>query len=246
MRVAGGCPRNGSRIVDTTVLSDIHRVFIANRLHSHGANGYTEKNPPCPFAMGRVAKKKREYKKVECQAPGCIKWAQHDGMKHRFCRLHGGGKPCAEPGCTSKAELAAPGKFCSVHGGGLRCKYGNGCNKHAAGGGLCAEHNRIARELVMRIRRNSGLRDKYLDEILEEQGGVCANPHKHCYDVVVGAASSRCPFGDRSLPRDMAQLDHKIPLFQDGTDDKHNLQVLCACCHQAKSGEEAREATMGL
>ena len=229
---------------------DIHSSFECKPVAFTRGKWIKKIKPPCPFRMGGVTKKKRvgrqNHYKRKCEAPGCTSQAKSNGTELRFCIAHGGGKPCEEPGCTSKACNTAPGKFCSKHGGGQRCTYGNGCNKSASGGGLCAEHTGIARELVLRIKRNRALRAKYLDEILEEQGGACANPHKHCYHIVVGAASSRCPWGDRPLPREAAQLDHKIPLFLGGTDDKNNLQVLCACCHAMKSSEEAHEAAIGL
>ncbi len=41
------------------------------------------------------------------------------------------------------------------------------------------------------------------------------------------------------------QLDHIIPLFKGGTDDRENLQGLCAECHRIKTQREAFEARMG-
>ncbi len=34
------------------------------------------------------------------------------------------------------------------------------------------------------------------------------------------------------------ELDHRLPLFQGGSDDYENLQVLCVPCHAAKTAED--------
>ncbi len=34
------------------------------------------------------------------------------------------------------------------------------------------------------------------------------------------------------------ELDHIVPLHKGGTNDPHNLQVLCHACHQAKTAED--------
>ena len=56
-----------------------------------------------------------------------------------------------------------------------------------------------------------------------------------------GEPTSRCPFLalDRPVPKDMAELDHIDPICEGGDDDLDNLQMLCACCHAAKSKLEA-------
>ena len=70
---------------------------------------------------------------------------------------------------------------------------------------------------------------------------MCADPMRHCYYVDYGDATSRCPFVPLGLPvpKDMAELDHVEPLCEGGSDDPENLQILCACCHAAKSKAEA-------
>ena len=217
-----------------------------------------EKNPSVPpnnDDLPVVQKRQREGTAVNhskpCAEPGCDKWANGRGPKKEFCRTHGGGKPCEFPGCTKKALNDAPGKFCATHGGGNRCQHESGCTKQAVSGRMCIVHGSIEMELVWRIKRNKALRAKWLDVILEKQGGMCANPNKHCYEVVDGAAESYCRWGNDPLMKEMAQLDHKTPLFQGGTDDEANLQVLCACCHAFKSFQEAKErearySTLGL
>lgn len=207
-----------------------------------------EKDPPVPpnnddlpvVKMPRRESNMPDYSKT-CAEPGCDKYAKSNGTVTKFCRMHGGGKPCEFPGCTAIAQSDAPGKFCGKHGGGARCEHESGCTKHVVCGRMCREHGTIEMELVWRIKRNKALRAKWLDVILEKQESMCANPNKHCYSVVDGAAESYCPFGDRPLMKEMAQLDHIQPLSEGGTDDEANLQVLCACCHQFKSMEEARE-----
>ena len=41
------------------------------------------------------------------------------------------------------------------------------------------------------------------------------------------------------------ELDHIVPLYQGGTDQRDNLQGLCAECHRARTQKEAWEARMG-
>jgi len=77
-----------------------------------------------------------------------------------------------------------------------------------------------------RAARDSRLRAKFLSVILEEQGGTCKDP------------LGRCPFKHATLPEDMADLDHITRVEDDGSDEKDNLQVLCACCHAAKTRSE--------
>ena len=50
----------------------------------------------------------------------------------------------------------------------------------------------------------------------------------------------QCLEGHRRLPHDAAQVDHIQPVCENGSDNRYNLQVLCACCHALKSAAEAR------
>jgi 5-methylcytosine-specific restriction protein A len=34
------------------------------------------------------------------------------------------------------------------------------------------------------------------------------------------------------------EVDHRIPLWRGGTDDRRNLQGLCSRCHRLKTGKE--------
>ena len=76
--------------------------------------------------------------------------------------------------------------------------------------------------------------------VWREQNLRCAEGAKTCAVVADGEATSRCPFGGKELPLDMADLDHVKPVAQEHDDSRANLQVLCCCCHAAKNKEDAR------
>lgn len=102
---------------------------------------------------------------------------------------------------------------------------------------MCLKHigesMKRERETVDRIARNSDLRATFLVSLLQKQGGCCVDPMGRCpwtLPLVVN--------GVRRLPHDAAELDHKVPLADGGTDDESNLQVLCACCHSMKTHAE--------
>ena len=122
-----------------------------------------------------------------------------------------------------------------------RCAF-DGCTwakRYQAG--WCSMHVRFAKyEWIQRLVRTAHLRDQWLDVLLAEQNGRCAQSVLTCEVVDDGAATSVCPWGDRPVPRDAAQLEHIVPLCEGGTDDPDNLQGLCACCHAVKSAAEAR------
>lgn len=117
-----------------------------------------------------------------------------------------------------------------------------GASRGAEGVGGADWYLEHAYEEVRRLKRQSGLRDKWLGSLLDRQGERCAD------SVVVqgGQATSRCPWGERQLPTDAAEVDHKLPLSKGGTDDKDNLQALCACCHSMKTHAERRASSEGL
>lgn len=48
---------------------------------------------------------------------------------------------------------------------------------------------------------------------------------------------ARCLQAGRYTPA--TEVDHVLPLAHGGTDDRHNLQGLCADCHRIKSAREA-------
>ena len=160
------------------------------------------------------------------------------------CSAHGGRKRCVEKGCNEMTEGSRP--FCPLHHG--ECivegcfafkKYSNGgCEYHPGGhdNGTDAAHH----EWVKRLRRDRKLRARWLKVLLDEQGGRCAKSVVTCKVVNNGQATSVCPWGDRELPPDAAQVDHIKPLWDGGSDGRRNLQVICACCHSIKSLAEAR------
>lgn len=37
------------------------------------------------------------------------------------------------------------------------------------------------------------------------------------------------------------EVDHKLPVWDGGTDEEHNLEALCAPCHRVKTAAEATE-----
>ena len=56
-----------------------------------------------------------------------------------YCKAHGGGKRCREPGCTKGAEGST--NYCVAHGGGRRCQE-PGCTKSAQGStDYCKAHD---------------------------------------------------------------------------------------------------------
>ena len=158
--------------------------------------------------------------------------------KPYLCMKHGGKALCAQDCCK---EYAEKGAFCLVHSG-FAC-LAEGCHRaRVAQHGYCNEHRLFAHkcEWVQRLARLSGLRNQWLDALLREQGGRCARSIVTCAVVAGGAATSVCRWGNASVPRDAVQVDHVVPLCEGGTDDKANLQALCACCHALKSASESR------
>ena len=50
----------------------------------------------------------------------------------------------------------------------------------------------------------------------------------------------RCASCHRIVDGPEAQVDHRIPLAEGGTDDQVNLQTLCIGCHSRKTMGEIR------
>ena len=154
-----------------------------------------------------------------------------------LCMRHGGKHPCTALGCMLPSE--PPDSFCSLHKG--QCKWEGCSRKKLYQSGHCAKHNLFAgHKLAWVLVRDSQLREKWIDVLLAEQGGRCAQSFVTCEAVDNGAATSVCPWGDRPVPRDAAHLEHIQPKGDGGTDDKENLQALCACCHALKTADEGR------
>lgn len=182
----------------------------------------------------------------------CDKFKAHRGGK---CGEHGGWNVCKEKDCSTIPTL---GHYCDVHKPPY--KYGRypegvtrgeckvpGCNNTTIlPNGYCTtrhkdeEENALHYEWAQRLVRDRHLRDEWLDVLLAEQGGKCAQSVLTCEVVEDGQATSVCHWGDRPVRRDAAQVDHITPLWDGGTNNKSNLQVLCACCHATKTFAEAR------
>lgn len=168
----------------------------------------------------------------------CENWGFYDDKSNLYhCMKHGGLPVCNAKGCRKYVD--GKGVFCVAHKG--QCAF-DGCNAlKRSKAGFCPTHAPLAKyEWIQRLLRVAGLRDKWLDVLLVEQGGRCAQSFLACEVLDNGAATSVCPLGQRPVHRDAAQLDHITPLCEGGTNEKANLQVLCAYCHAIKSAFEAR------
>jgi 5-methylcytosine-specific restriction endonuclease McrA len=96
------------------------------------------------------------------------------------------------------------------------------------------------REMIERLVRDRGLRERMLPTVAGEQNNRCANPIKTCEYVTDGKATSMCQWGDKPVPPDAQQLDHIVPFSQTQDNSRENLQMLCACCHAMKTALERR------
>jgi len=177
---------------------------------------------------------------VDEEGDRCDRWGivnrSVDGQYR--CIAHGGIRRCIEENCREWAEPHKP--FCAAHQG--VCKAPGCTNQKHTQAGYCNTHAfQDKYKWALRRERLWGLRDKWLDAILAEQGGRCARSVRTCEVVDDGDATPRCPWGERALPTDAAELDHITPLSEEGEEDERdNLQVLCACCHAMKTHAERR------
>lgn len=184
-----------------------------------------------------------------CTHSGCLKWRVLSTGSKPFCIAHGGGVPCAAEGCAKLVNT----KFCSAHGA-KRCTFPN-CTRTTALRGVCRLHaeesgllNRVRTENAAlkarekrrraRIQRDRQLRDRHLHRILAEQRFRCRNSVVTCVIVQNGMPKHVCPWGDEQPTFYALELDHIVPLWEGGTDDPTNLQVLCSCCHAVKTALE--------
>lgn len=184
-----------------------------------------------------------------CTHSGCTKQRVTLRGSNPFCIAHGGGVPCAAEGC---AKLVSQ-KFCSTHGG-YRCTF-PGCTKNMKLRGVCRLHaeesgllDRVRTENAAlkarekrrraRIQRDRQLRDRHLHRIFAEQRFRCRNSVVTCVIVQNGMPKYVCPWGDEQPTFYALELDHIVPLWEGGTDDPVNLQVLCSCCHAVKTALE--------
>jgi len=94
------------------------------------------------------------------------------------------------------------------------------------------------RVLVERWERDSRLREKHLAAVSERQEGMCNSALKVSMYVNNGKPTVFCPWGTQPLPHCVRQLDHVTRVADGGSDNRSNLQMLCACCHAAKTAIE--------
>ena len=94
-----------------------------------------------------------------------------------------------------------------------------------AAGQRLATFNPPRPDTVQRVRGWKGVQDR--ERIRKRDNGLCQECLRHDR-VSVGAA-----------------VDHIVPLWNGGTDDDANKELLCQPCHDAKSAREARERARG-
>ena len=135
-----GCTKSAQRIRPTTASP----TAVAGAVKSWGAPSRREDPPTTASAHGGGKR---------CQEPGCTKscarappataWRtvvagaveslgvpQGAEGSTNYCKAHGGGMRCREPGCTMSARGST--NYCKAHGGGKRCQE-PGCTKSARG-----------------------------------------------------------------------------------------------------------------
>lgn len=78
---------------------------------------------------------------------------------------------------------------------------------------------------VDRKRGSAGVRDR--ERIRKRDCGLCQACRRN------------------NLPRLGTQVDHIVPLWQGGSDDDTNKELLCDPCHAEKTAREARERARG-
>lgn len=60
--------------------------------------------------------------------------------------------------------------------------------------------------------------------------------------VILARDSHRCQINGPRCTGRATEVDHIIPVFEDGTDDPANLRGVCPECHAIKTQEEAQRA----
>ena len=179
---------------------------------------------------------------VDANDARCARYGRTHSRPY-LCVEHGGKRKCIEKGCD---EWVVGGThFCAAHKG-VKCKFVGCEGRRTIQAGYCKMHSHEdAYEDCRRRKRDRDLRYKWLPVVMTAQGERCARSVRTCAAVHNGGSTSACPWGDRDVPRDAAQLDHITPLCEGGTDYRDNLQALCACCHALKSAAEARKRQRG-
>jgi len=168
-----------------------------------------------------------------CTWSGCEMMISKEG-KGEFCFYHRGGheNPCLHEGCIKpQFTNACPRGYCHVHMAN-RDKV-NQRNKESR-----ERMEKRRRVLVERWERDSRLREKHLAAVSERQEGMCNSALKVSMYVNNGKPTVFCPWGTQPLPHCVRQLDHVTRVADGGSDNRSNLQMLCACCHAAKTAIE--------
>ena len=58
--------------------------------------------------------------------------------------------------------------------------------------------------------------------------------------AVIEAANGRCMACGK--PTERFEVDHEVPVFAGGSNDRSNLRAVCTACHAPKSRRETKEA----
>lgn len=97
------------------------------------------------------------------------------------------------------------------------------------GGGWCEKHRRASwsQKRDTPVKRVTGRRLQRMRAELFRDKPLCAK----CLE--------------QGLITPATERDHIVPLFEGGTDDRDNIQALCADCHAAKTAAEALRARRG-
>lgn len=104
-----------------------------------------------------------------------------------------------------------------------RDSQGNQCfNSVKRGTGYCQAHQKP---------KWDGYREKYSKLFIQNKPTVTRRAQGRCENQPEGY--SRCS-------RVGTQVDHIIPRAEGGSDDLHNLQLLCDDCHKQKTQEDAK------
>ena len=170
--------------------------------------------------------------------------------------------PCQFPGCH-RAGNGKVMRWCKVHPGGIEHKCCRlGCENEIDGMsnpvGYCWQHNpereflifrsQISKNRVyeegFRLVRDRRLREKMLPTVSAEQEDVCMG-FWDSTGVENGEAINLCPWSKRKVHKAAQQLDHIIRVADGGSDERENLQMLCACCHALKTAAESGSASIG-
>lgn len=95
---------------------------------------------------------------------------------------------------------------------------------------LCSKHN-IEFSNQTYVRFCQQLKDQFETPVRKER------TQQEKLDIVK-LFKNKCALCNESLKKGSYEIDHKIPLFNNGLDEVENLQPLCKSCHKEKSNEE--------